>query len=116
MSSISRWSYRNIATVWPYVSEDLENGGTVFGVPYTIACTWTRKAEQRRDANGAEFISRDTFWTEDARPQYRDYIAKLDQSGNPDPISAGAAEIRTVTDWDMSCFSEADSPDYELVT
>lgn len=115
MSSIARWSYRNIATVWPYVGEDLENGGTTYGVAYTIACTWTRKSEQRRDGSGAEFVSSDIFWTEDSRPSYRDRICKQDQSGLT-PDAAGAEEVRSVTDWDMSPFNEPDSPDFEIVT
>lgn len=115
MSSIARWSYTNIATVWPFLSEDTYNGGITYDVPYTIACTWTGKTTQHRDSTGAEFIARDTYWTEDQRPKYRDMIVKGDLSALT-PAAAGAEEIRDVTNWDMSPFGEADSPDFSLVT
>lgn len=115
MSSLARWSYANIATVWPFLSEDPYSGAIVYDVPFTIACTWTGKATQHRDANGNEFVARDTYWTEDPRPKHRDMIAKGDESALP-PFEAGAEEIRDVTNWDMSPFNEPDSPDFSLVT
>jgi hypothetical protein len=42
-------------------------------------------------------------------------IVKGDQSALT-PQVAGAEEIRDVTNWDMSPFDEADSPDFSLVT
>lgn len=109
MSSLSDWTYTNTATVRPYVSEDMEGGGILYGDAYQIACTWTAKAEQRRDASGAEFVTRNIIWTEDQRPKHRDLITLNDGSELEQ-------EIRTVTGWDMSPFDEPDRPDFELVT
>jgi hypothetical protein len=114
MSSISRWSYKNTAIVRPFEGEDLFNGGIIYGDPYEIACTWVAKAEQRRmvggqsGASGGEFVSRYVIYTEDQRPKYRDRI----ELNGIDTIE----EIRLVTNYDMSPFGEADSPDFELVT
>lgn len=115
MSSIARWSYTNTATVYPFEGMDSFNGGASYGAPFTIACTWTGKSEQRRDANGAEFVTRDVFYTEDQRPKYRDRIAKGDTTAQQ-WLAAKADEIRAVTDYDMSPFGEPDSPDFEIVT
>lgn len=111
MSEISRWSYTNTATVTPFVSEDRKTGAKVYGEPYDIACTWTAEAKEYRGSGGAgrtaEFISNFVFFTEDARPKYRDRIARngYDES----------QEILLVLQWDMSMF-DGDVPDYKLVT
>lgn len=115
MSSISRWTYTNIATVYPYLGQDTFNGGVLIGTPYTIACTWTGKSEQRLDSTGAEFVTKNVFWTEDARPGYLDKIAKGDTTAQ-DWLAAKAEEIRSVIDYDMSPFNETASPDFELAT
>ena len=53
MSSLMEWATENnTAVVRPYVSEDMEGGGILYGDPYVIECSWAAKAEQRRDANG----------------------------------------------------------------
>lgn len=122
VSSISRWSYQSIATVWPYLGEDDWSGGVTYGEPYTIACGWAGKAEQRRDSEGAEFTTNNMFWTEASSsgsiytpvriPEYRDRIAKGVHTGTWD--AADAEEIRNITDWEMAAFE--DVPDYEIVT
>lgn len=106
MSVIARWSYRNTATVKPFVSIDPLTGVTVYGPEYEIACTWTAEATQQRDQNGAEFVSRYIFFTEDPRPKHLDMIRR---SGHDD-----WDEIRSSTQWDMAMFG--DTPDYKLVT
>lgn len=114
MSSVARWSYKNTATVKPFVSMDDWTGATVYGPEYTIACTWTADSEQVREtggqsgARGAEFVSKHTIFTEDRRPKYLDLIM-FDGSD-------GWEEIRAVTSWDMSSLGEPDSPDFKLVT
>lgn len=104
MSSLGRWSYKNTATVRPYLGEDLENGGTLYGDEYAIDCTFYVEAEQQRGADGAEFITRGAVVCEDKRPTYRDLIL-CDW-----PI--GWAEIRAVAQYDVSMFGEPDSPDF----
>lgn len=115
MSSLMRWSCKNIATIWPFISEDAYEGTILYDVPYTIACTWTGKATQHRDSRGNEFVARDTYWTEDPRPKHRDMIVKGDESALT-PEVAGADEVLEVTNWDMSSLGEPDSPDFSLVT
>lgn len=108
MSSISRWSYKNTATVKPYLGEDLENGGTLYGDPFEIACTWAAESKQMRDATGAEFVSNYVIWSEDPRPKYRDMILL-----NTEHLTEWQ-EIRSHMEWDMAMFS--DTPDYRTVT
>lgn len=108
MSSLSRWTYTNTATVYPFESEDLYNGGTLYGTPYEIACTWESGGRLERDADGDEFVAMMIIYTEDARPKWRDQIQLAGHTDRND--------IRAVTEWDMSPFDEPDSPDFKLVT
>ncbi len=105
MSETANWSYTNIATVRPYAGSD-KWGGSQYGEPYEIACTWAAKSEQMRDSMGAEFVTRNQIYTEDQRPGYLDLIQLKG--------SSDWQEIRAVTSWDMSFFGEA--PDFLLVT
>lgn len=116
MSSIARWSYTNTATVWPYLGRDYLQGSDTFGTPYTIACGYAAKHEQRRDQEGAEFVSNYIYWTEDQRPKYKDRIATGDQSGLDWGDAENADEIRSRLLYEMSAFGEADFPDLELTT
>lgn len=109
MSSVARWSYQNVATVWPFVSQDDADGATVYGEPYEIACTWTAGGgEVRSDTNGNEFVSKSLIWTEDKRPKFQDQI---EMAG-----SYGRETIRAIKHYDMSALGEPDSPDFELAT
>lgn len=114
MSSLARWTYTNTATVYPFVDEDLFNGGVLFGEPYTIACTWEtggkliRTIGGQSGAAGDEFVADMLIYTEDARPKYRDEIVLAGHDRR--------MQIRAVTEWDMSPFGEADSPDYRIAT
>jgi len=108
MSEIARWSYKNTATVKPFLDEDQEAGGVTYGPEYTIACTWAAESKQMRDATGAEFVSNYIIWSEDPRPAYRDQI-KLNTE-----VDSGWQEIRSHMAWDMAMFS--DVPDYRTVT
>lgn len=108
MSSIARWSYKNTATVRPFIDEDLENGGVVYGDEYAIACTWAAESKEMRDASGAEFVSSYIIWSEDPRPKHRDLIL-LDTLAPTD-----WQEIRSHMEWDMQMFD--DVPDFRTVT
>lgn len=114
MSSLARWTYTNEATVYPYLGEDRFNGGTLFGEPYVIACTWKTGGGVKRTeggqsgAHGDEFLVDTLIYTEDARPNYRDEV-----------ILAGHTRrmmIRRVAEYDMSPFGETAFPDYEVAT
>lgn len=111
MSNTANWSYTNVATVWPLLGFDDFNGVSTYGDPYLIACTWAVLSEVRVDGDGKEFTSNSIFWTEDARPQYKDRIVKLDRRSESWTVGE---QIRSVKDWDMSFFDEI--PDYALVT
>lgn len=108
MSSIARWSYKNTATIKPFLGEDLENGGVLYGAEYEILCTWAAESKQMRDDSGAEFVSAYIIWSEDPRPKYRDQI--LLNTVAP----TGWQEIRSHMEWDMLMFD--DVPDYRTVT
>lgn len=108
MSRIARWSYKNTATVKPFVSEDTYASIITYGEEFTIACTWAAESKEMRDASGAEFVSRYIIWSEDARPKHRDLI-KLNTVAGTD-----WQEIRDHMEWDMAMFN--DVPDYRTVT
>lgn len=106
MSTTANWSYANIAKVRPFEGQNQLTGETLYGEEYDIACTWIGESKQERADDGAEFVSRHIFFTEDARPKYLDMIQR---TGFDD-----WEEIRSVTQWDMSFFAE--TPDYKLIT
>ena len=108
MSSVARWSYKNTARVRPFIDEDLENGGVVYGDEYVIACTWAAESKEMRDATGAEFVSNYVIWSEDSRPKHRDLIL-LNTVAPTD-----WQEVRSHMEWDASMFD--DTPDYRTVT
>lgn len=110
MSSISRWSYQNTATVHPFVGQDDAGGDAQYGTPYIIACTWTAGGGEQRYQNGdqVEFVCKSLIWTEDRRPKFRDQI---EMEG-----SFGRENIRAIKHYDMSALGEPQSPDFELAT
>lgn len=105
MSATANWSYTNTATIQPLTGVD-EWGKSTYGPEYTIACTWGTKGVQQRANDGAELVSTDTIWTEDARPKRLDRI----RLNGHDEFQ----EIRERVQYDMSFFGEV--PDYELRT
>lgn len=114
MSATSRWSYTNVATVWPRGAQNDYEGGWDYGEPYAIKCTWTAKSEQRTGNGGEQFVSTVDFFHEDARVRYGDMIVKGDHSA----LAAPPLEARSIkghTDWDMSFFNDP-MPDYRSTT
>lgn len=107
MSTTANWSYTNIATVWPLEGEadawtDQEK---TYGAPYTIACTWVAGAGRTIDENGVEFTPSCSYYHEDPRPKYGDWIVR----------GIGADRllgemIKSHAEYDMSFFGEF--PDY----
>lgn len=118
MSSVSRWVYENDATVWKAGEKDGLNGGSSWGEPFHIRCTWTASTKVVTGANGKEFISTCEFFHEDKRVFHGDRIRKgIHTAANP--IALGGTEvIKAHTDWDMSFFGkkDKDSPDFKSVT
>ena len=115
MSKVARWSYTNTATVWPSTGEtDHLAGGTVFGDPYQIACTWIADSKRMTDNNGREFISSCVFFHEDPRVNDGDRILR-GVSAVVNPLEAGAELIKYHREWDMSMFKSKgvrDIPDF----
>lgn len=112
MSVTANWSYTNEAQVKPFIRMDTWTGVIEYGEPYVIKCTWEISAEQFRDNNGAEFVSRHKIYTEDLRPKKLDQI-RLKASTDSEDWTEWE-EIRDRTEWDMSFFGEV--PDVRLVT
>lgn len=113
VSKVSRWSYTNIATVWPAGVKDHVNGGVRWGVPYQIACTWIADSKVMRDNGGLEFVASCSYFHEDARVKHGDRIAQGVHEASS-PIGIGE-EIRAHREWDMSMFKAAgdkDIPDF----
>lgn len=112
MSSISRWSYTNTATVWKRGKKNHLEGGSPWGVPYTIKCTWTAGTEVMKTESGAEFVSTCQYFHEDARPGHGDRI-KRGIHDAADPMTLGGTEeIKSHTEWDMTPFGSNELPDY----
>lgn len=120
VSSLARWSYSNVATVWPFVGRDPRTQAETYGAPYTIACTWISGAGRNRsgaagtrtDLGGLEYLVKQTYYTEDQRPVFRDMIAAGTHAGTFQ--EARADKVREVKSYDMSPFGEPDSPDLEV--
>jgi len=118
LSSVSRWVYTNTATVWKRGKKDHLNGGSAWGEPYQIACTWTAKTEVMRDNGGAEFVSSCQYFHEDKRPNHGDRI-RQGAHFDSNPIALGGTdEIKSHTNWDMSFFGKKDKdmPDFRSAT
>lgn len=107
MSDTSRWVYTNKATVWPLLQEQdgWSDSAAVYGEPYLIDCSWAGGGKKVADRQGNEFVPKITFWHEDKRVKYGDWIARGEQTdrllGDP---------IRSHVEYDMSFFGE--NPDY----
>lgn len=101
MALMSAWYFTETATVYPYEGVDDWTGGVTYGAPYTIACGRVGESRQSRDQDGAEFVTRDVYYTGDTRPKFMDKIAPGDTAASTwDAV--GAAEIRKVAYHGMS--------------
>jgi hypothetical protein len=95
MALMSAWYFTELATIYPYTGVDDWNGGVTYGTPYLIACGREGASRQSRDQDGAEFVTRDVYYTGDNRPKFLDRIATGDTTEVAWDI-AQAAEIRKV--------------------
>lgn len=119
MSKTSRWSYTNVATVWPFVKKDTLNGGAQYGEPFLIACSWidqSTAAELNAPGSsqvvGREIVGKVVYYHEDPRVKYLDRIVSHDRSAL-DWRTAKAQEIIDHLEWDMSMLENRDAPDYQ---
>lgn len=95
------WANTNTATVQARGDTDTENGGTIWGQPYQIECTWRMPKEQKvlSDSQGREVVTAWEVYTEDSRPRPFDRIRL--NSTNPE-----WREILGTNEDDMSFFNE----------
>ena len=113
MSAAGNWSYTATATLWRLIGRDDWTGAMLYAAPVTLACDYSAKAEQRTDSRGQEFVSRQVIYTEFADASPGDMVL-IGTSTDPDPLAAGAMEIRSVTRHADTFDRLAD--DYELAT
>lgn len=111
MSSAANWSYTATATVWPRIAREDWGGVESFGPPFTIACDYSAKADRLTDARGVEFVPRLVLFSEAANVKQGDRVL-LGTSAAPDPISAGAVEVRVVDRFADTLDRQAD--DYRI--
>lgn len=113
MSSVASWSYSAAATVWRNLGND-ENGDPLgFSPPIAILCDYQGGLSKRIGNIGSEIVVKNTIWTEYADAGSGDWIL-IGVSDNPDPVEAGADEIRQVIRYADTFYRLAD--DYALIT
>jgi len=113
MSSAASWSYTATATLWPLVGRSDWDGAMLYGEPSIFSCDYSAKAEQRTDARGQAFVTRQVVYTERADVKPGDMLL-IGASAEPDPVLAGAFEVRAVQRNGDTFQREAD--DFELLT
>lgn len=96
MSAVASWSYTSKATHWPKVARLDWGGAVTFAAPRAFDCDYIAESVRMRDAQGVEFVSRQTLYTERADIKPGDMVL-IGISTEADPASAGAAEVRAVT-------------------
>ncbi|HIC7714337.1 TPA: hypothetical protein ACW7KA_000437 [Citrobacter freundii] len=98
MSSIASWSYTAQATIWRK-----QNGGTDeygdpvngYAAPEVIMVDYEGGLSKRIGSLGAEIVVKNTVWSEYTLAAAGDYLL-IGVSTEPDPIVAGADEVRQV--------------------
>lgn len=112
MAFMSAWYFTEIATVYPRLLESDWSGAVAYGTPYTIMCGFEGVSRQSRDQDGAEFVTKDIYYTGDERPAFLDRIVLGDTTGmNWDAVSA--SEIRKIALHGMRAFGHDDEYDLE---
>lgn len=96
MSSVANWSYTAKATIWRKLPGKDEYGDPLgYAAPEIILCDYEGGLSKRIGSLGAEIVVKNTVWTEFAGAGSGDYLL-IGASANPDPVAAGADEIRQV--------------------
>lgn len=114
MAFMSQWYFTVQATVYPRSASDDWGGGVTYDTPYLIECGYEGVSRQSRGDDGAEFVTRDIYYTGDPRPLYLDRIAFGDTTAQTwDAVNA--AEIRKKARHGMSAFGYEDEYDLETV-
>lgn len=113
MSAAANWSHTARATLWPWLGRDDWSGLETFGPPVTFACDYSSESKRMTDAQGVEFTTKQTIYTEFATAKQGDRVL-IGNSTEPNPITAGAFEVRLVTR-DADTFDRK-ADDFEIVT
>lgn len=116
MSSIASWSYTAQATIWRK-----QNGGTDeygdpvngYAAPEVIMVDYEGGLSKRIGSLGAEIVVKNTVWSEYTLAAAGDYLL-IGVSTEPDPIVAGADEVRQVIRYADTFERLAD--DYAILT
>lgn len=96
MSATANWSYTATATIWRKLEGNDEYGDPLgYAEPEQILCDYEGGLSKKLANLGAEIVVKNTVWTEFADAGSGDYLL-IGGSDNPDPVAAGADEIRQV--------------------
>lgn len=98
MSELARWSYTAKATIWRKLAGAKDEYGDPvngYSAPKVIMCDYQGGLSKRLAGLGAEIVVKNTVWTEYELASAGDYLL-IGESIEPDPVSAGADEVRQV--------------------
>ena len=114
MSSVGRWSYNKPCTIWRRNGGRDEYGDPIgFLPPTTILCDYIAGLSAKIGSIGSEVVVKNTFFTEYDQAAEGDYLL-IGQSSDPDPVGAGADEIKRITRWNDTLYGEMD--DWAIIT
>lgn len=113
MSAAANWSYTAKATLWPWLGRDDWTQRETFGPPEVFACDYSAESVRMVDGKGVEFTTRQILYTERADIKQGDRVL-IGEISNPDPIAAGALEVRAITR-DADTFDRA-ADDFKVAT
>ncbi|CAM7367268.1 hypothetical protein PHDIMM138B_07140 [Phytobacter diazotrophicus] len=116
MSSTASWSYNKPCTLWRKGAGGKDENGdpiSAYELPETIMCDYIGGLSAKLGSLGKEVVVKNTFFTAYALAGEGDYIL-IGSSTNPNPISAGADEVRHVTQWNDTLEGQED--DFAIIT
>jgi hypothetical protein len=96
MSSSAAWANTAIATLWPLVNPPDWSGAAAFGSPEPFECDYKGQTKLATNSAGREFVSRMQIYTERADIKEGDRVL-IGWTTDPDPVAAGAFEVKAVT-------------------
>lgn len=116
MSSTASWSYNKLCTIWRKGAGGKDEWGdpiAAYEQPEIVMCDYIGGLSAKLGSLGKEVVVKNTFFTAYALADEGDYIL-IGPSTNPDPLSAGADEVRHVTRWNDTL--EGLEDDWAIIT
>ncbi len=114
MSSVASWSYTATATIWRKLEGNDEYGDPLgYAEPEQILCDYEGGLSKRIGSLGSEIVVKNTVWSEFALADAGDYLL-IGVSSEPDPVVAGADEVRQVIRYADTFYRTAD--DWAIIT